>query len=115
MDFTAIDLAGWGTLIGATIGAILKAFKSDSTAKAAKAEAEGIKADRQRTATERDEQFQRMREELAVLKSVTAEQGKRLDEGNDRFARFENELKETNGMLRELLGMFKGSGRIKEN
>lgn len=29
------------------------------------------------------------------------------EEGNDRFARFEKELKETNGMLRELIGMFK--------
>lgn len=115
MDFTAIDLAGWGTLIGATIGAILKAFKSDSTAKAAKAEADRIKADRQRTSAERDEQFQAMREEMAVLKSIISEHGKRLDEGDSHFTRVEAELKECNGLLRELLGMFKASGRIKEN
>lgn len=115
MDFAAIDLASWGSLAGATIGAILKAFKSDSTAKAAKAEADGIKADRQRTAAERDAQFQQMREELAVLKATAAEHGKRLDEGDSHFTRVEVELKECNGLLRELLGMFKASGRIKEN
>lgn len=32
-----------------------------------------------------------------------------LAEGNDRFDRIERELKETNGLLRELVGMFKAS------
>lgn len=30
-----------------------------------------------------------------------------LEAGNNRFDRIEKELKETNGLLRELLGMFK--------
>lgn len=34
---------------------------------------------------------------------------KRMQDGNSRFDRIESELKETNGLLRELLGMFRVS------
>lgn len=34
---------------------------------------------------------------------------KRMQDGNSRFDRIERELKETNGLLRELLGMFRVS------
>lgn len=113
--FVVKAIAALAIFLGLLVATFLKAYRSDTFARAAKAEAEGIKADRQRTATERDEQFQQMREELAVLKATAAEHGKRLDEGDSHFTRVEAELKECNGLLRELLGMFKGSGRIKEN
>lgn len=40
---------------------------------------------------------------------------KRLNEGSSRFERIEKELKENNGMLRELIGMFKMSMRAKDH
>lgn len=61
-----------------------------------------VKRDRESTKVERDTK-------IALLESKVIDMEKRLDEGNDRFERFEKELKETNGMLRELIGMFKGS------
>ena len=38
---------------------------------------------------------------------------KRMKEGDERFERVEKELKENNGLLRELVGMFKMSMRAK--
>ncbi|MCQ2096768.1 MAG: hypothetical protein MJY87_02355 [Fibrobacter sp.] len=49
-------------------------------------------------------------ERFALLDEKIKNCEKRLDEGNDRFERFEKELRETNGLLRELIGMFKGRG-----
>lgn len=65
-------------------------------------EVNAVKRDRESTKVERDTK-------IALLESKVVDMEKRLDEGNDRFERFEKELKETNGMLRELIGMFKGS------
>lgn len=69
-------------------------------------EVNAVKRDRENTKVERDTR-------IAILESKVAEMDKRLEEGNDRFERFERELKETNGMLRELIGMFKMSDKFK--
>ena len=68
----------------------------------AHAENTEIVKSRESTKVERDSR-------IALLEAKVSEMDKRLEEGNDRFERFEKELKETNGMLRELIGMFKGS------
>ena len=52
---------------------------------------------------------------IALLEQKVAEHDKMLAEGNDRFDRIERELKETNGLLRELVGMFKASRRNSED
>ena len=65
-------------------------------------EVKAVQRDREATKVERDTR-------IALLEAKVSEMDKRLEEGNDRFERFEKELKETNGMLRELIGMFKGS------
>lgn len=59
-----------------------------------------VKRDREATKVERDSR-------ISVLETKVNELEHRLDAGNERFDRIEKELKETNGMLRELLGMFK--------
>lgn len=68
-------------------------------------EVKAVQRDRETTKIERDTR-------IALLEAKVSEMDKRLEEGNDRFERFEKELKETNGMLRELIGMFKGSHSI---
>lgn len=67
-------------------------------------EVSAVKKDRESTKIERDTR-------IALLEGKVAEMDKRLNEGNDRFERFERELKETNGLLRELLGMFRMTTR----
>ena len=52
---------------------------------------------------------------IALLKQKVEEHDKMMENGNDRFDRIERELKETNGLLRELLGMFKMSTRAKDH
>ena len=69
-------------------------------------EVNAVKRDRESTKVERDTR-------IAILESKVSEMDKRLEDGNDRFERFERELKETNGMLRELIGMFKMSDKFK--
>ena len=44
---------------------------------------------------------------IALLEQKVAEHDKMMENGNERFDRIERELKETNGLLREMLGMFK--------
>lgn len=44
---------------------------------------------------------------IASLETTVENLKSQLEAGNNRFDRIEKELKETNGLLRELLGMFK--------
>lgn len=67
-------------------------------------EVEGVKKDRESTKMERDTK-------IALLEQKVSEHDRMMGEGNDRFERIERELKETNGLLRELVGMFKMSTR----
>lgn len=61
-----------------------------------------VKRDRESTKVERDTK-------IALLESKVKDLEKRMQDGNSRFDRIERELKETNGLLRELLGMFRMS------
>lgn len=101
IDFSAIDVGTIAAAVGTFLGSYKVASKAKSEAKDAKDRAEAIAKDREVTKIERDTK-------IALLEAKCSEMEKRLNEGNDRFERFEKELKETNGMLRELIGMFKG-------
>ena len=107
IDFSAIDFAAFGTAVGAAV----KAIQAGSRAKTAQEEADAIKAARMLTAEAREKELQELKAKVAVLDATTSAHGKRLDDGNDKFALFERELKENNGLLRELIGVLKGSGR----
>lgn len=89
---------------------LVKAIQATSQAKAAQEEADAIKAARVLTQEAREKEYQELKTKVAVLDATTSAHGKRLDEGNDKFALFERELKENNGLLRELIGVLKGSG-----
>ena len=66
----------------------------------AHAENTEIVKSRESTKIERDSRIASLETTVEHLKS-------QLEAGNTRFDRIEKELKETNGLLRELLGMFK--------
>lgn len=100
IDISAIDIGTITAAAGTFFGSYKVASKAKSEAKDAKDRAEAIAKAREVTKIERDT-------EIAILKEKCSEMLKWREEGNDRFARFEKELKETNGMLRELIGMFK--------
>lgn len=89
---------------------LVKAIQATSQAKAAQEEAGAIKAARLLTQSAREKEYQGLQTRVAVLENVTQEQGKRLDEGNNKFDLFEREMKENNGLLRELIGVLKASG-----
>ena len=74
----------------------------------AHSEVEGVKKDRESTKMEHDTK-------IALLEQKVAEHDRMMDEGNGRFDRIERELKETNGLLRELVGMFKMSTRARSH
>lgn len=50
---------------------------------------------------------------LGVIK--IKELQRRLEDGDERFVRFENELKTNNNLLHELVGMFKMSTRARSH
>lgn len=89
---------------------LVKAIQATSQAKSARDEAEAIKAARILTQAAREKEYQGLQTRVAVAEATIASQGKRLDEGNNKFDLFEREMKENNGLLRELIGVLKASG-----
>ena len=85
--------------IVAVLGALTAYLKAHS-------ESTDIVRSREATKHERDTR-------IALLEQKVEEHEKMMANGNDRFDRIERELKETNGLLRELLGMFKMTTRAK--
>ncbi len=123
VDITGVDivkfLAGVAGVITGIAG-LIKALGSIKEAKAAKAEAEAIVEARKATKAERDNQVEQLNTEIQVLKNEVGNHDRRLQEGTEKFAALEGEIKETNGLLREILGALKikfnlpvdGSGKI---
>ena len=110
MDITGIDIAaivtGFGSL-GGCIAAGVKAIKSGNEALAAKADAAAIIEARKETAEQRNAEVEKLNTEIEVLKNEVSNHDRRLKEGLERFDNLESELKETNGLLREILGAIK--------
>lgn len=110
MDITGLDiikfLAGLAGVITGITG-LVKAIKSTSEAKAAKADAAAIIEARKETAEQRNAEVEKLNTEIEVLKNEVSNHDRRLKEGLERFDNLESELKETNGLLREILGALK--------
>lgn len=110
VDITGLDiikfLAGLAGVITGITG-LVKAIKSTSEAKAAKADAAAIVEARKETAEQRNAEVEKLNTEIQVLKNEMTNHDRRLKEGNEKFAALEGEIKETNGLLREILGAIK--------
>ena len=106
LDITGIDIAaivtGFGSL-GGCIAAGVKAIKSGNEARAAKAQTELIQEQRKAQTELRDEQVQELKTGLAVVQEQIKTHANRLNDGDEKFEAFAGELKEQNGLLREIL------------
>lgn len=109
MDITGVDWVSVGSAIIA-IGGVAKGFMAASRANIAEAKARTIEEDRERTKIDRDNELQRLKTKIAVMDAKCIEMTKRLDEGNSHFKELEKELKDNNGLLRELLGALRNAG-----
>ena len=110
VNLTAMEIIKiLGALAGVITGitALVKAFGSLKEARAAKAEAEAIVQARKKTAEQRDNQVEQLNTKIEVLKNEVKNHNRRLNEGTEKFATLEGEIKETNGLLREILGALK--------
>lgn len=113
MDITGLDLVKLGTLIasiGTTIVAVIKAVQATKKATQADARSVAIELARQQSKKERDREIQDLKTEVALLKASKEDTDKRLNEGNQHFIRLESEAKETNGLLREIIGALRNKG-----
>ncbi len=107
MDVSGIDIAFICGSIGTGAAAFFKAFKSDTNAKKANAEIDAINKARENTATVRDAQTQELKTQIEVLKKIVANHERQLADGTHEFESIRSELKELNGLLREILGALK--------
>lgn len=115
MDITGIDIAAVATLVG-SIGtaatAVVKALQAGRKAEAADARAIAIELQREQAKKERDREIENLKTEVALLKAFKDDAEKRLLDGNNHFVRLEGEVKETNGLLREIIGALRNSGFV---
>lgn len=106
MDITGLDiikfLAGLTGVITGITG-LVKAIKSTGEAKDAKAQTELIQEQRKAQTVLRDEQVQELKTGLAVVQEQIKNHASRLNDGDEKFEAFAGELKEQNGLLREIL------------
>lgn len=108
MELTGID---WAFIAGLA-GTFLKSLLSDRKAAKAEDQARSIVADREQTKQERDREIESLKSEVKLLQHENKEVRERLSEGNGHFVRLESEVKETNGLLREIIGALNNNGLI---
>lgn len=115
MDITGIDIAAVATLVG-SIGtaatAVVKAVQAVRKAEAADARAVAIELQREQSKKDRDREIENLKTEVKVLQHENKEVRERLSEGNGHFVRLEVEVKETNGLLREIIGALRNKGLV---
>jgi peptidoglycan hydrolase CwlO-like protein len=115
MDITGIDIAAVATLVG-SIGtaatAVVKAVHAVRKAEAADARAIAIELQREQAKKERDREIENLKSEVKLLQHENKEVRERLNEGNSHFVRLESEAKETNGLLREIIGALRNRGLV---
>ena len=115
LDITGIDIAAFATLVG-SIGtaatAVVKAVQAVRRAEAADARAVAIELQREQAKTERDLEIENLKSEVKLLQHENKETRERLNEGNSHFVRLESEVKETNGLLREIIGALRNRGLV---
>ena len=107
MNISGLDITFLLSAFGTGAAAFIKAFRSDSNVKKANAEIDAINRDRENTALARDAQAQEMKTEIEVLKKIVSNHEKQLADGTHEFESIRSELKEQNGLLREILGAIK--------
>ena len=108
MDITGIDiaaLAGFVGSMGTAIASVLKAKQADRRSSEIEIAREQSKKDRAR-------EIESLKSEVKLLQHENRETRERLNEGNTHFVRLESEIKETNGLLREIIGALNNKGLI---
>ena len=108
MDITGIDiaaLAGFVGSMGTAIASVLKAKQADRRSSE-------IEVAREQSKKDRDREIENLKSEVKVLQHENKEVRERLSEGNGHFVRLEVEVKETNGLLREIIGALNNKGLI---
>lgn len=108
MDITGIDiaaLAGFVGSMGTAIASVLKAKQADRRSSE-------IEVAREQSKKDRDREIESLKSEVKLLQHENEEVRERLSEGNTHFVRLESEVKETNGLLREIIGALNNKGLI---
>ena len=108
MDITGIDiaaLAGFVGSMGTAIASVLKAKQADRRSSE-------IEIAREQSKKDRDREIESLKSEVKLLQHENRETRERLNEGNNHFVRLESEIKETNGLLREIIGALNNKGLI---
>lgn len=108
MDITGIDIAavaGFVGSMGTAIASVLKAKQADRRSSE-------IEIAREQSKKERDREIESLKSEVKLLQHENRETRERLNEGNTHFVRLESEVKETNGLLREIIGALNNKGLI---
>lgn len=108
MDITGIDIAavaGFVGSMGTAIASVLKAKQADRRSSE-------IEIAREQSKKERDREIESLKSEVKLLQHENRETRERLNEGNTHFIRLESEVKETNGLLREIIGALNNKGLI---
>lgn len=108
MDITGIDIAA----LAGFVGSIGTAFASVLKAKQADRRSSEIEIAREQSKKERDREIESLKSEVKLLQHENRETRERLNEGNTHFVRLECEVKETNGLLREIIGALNNKGLI---
>ena len=115
LNITGIDIAAVATLVG-SIGtastAVVKAVQAVRRAEAADARAVAIELQREQAKKERDLEIENLKSEVKLIQHENKETRERLNEGNSHFVRLESEAKETNGLLREIIGALRNRGLV---
>lgn len=91
MNLSVIDWVGLASFVG-SIAAVIKAFKSDGEARAARSETEVIREERETTKRERNDQLTNIKQELAVINNENKHFAERLDRGDNRFEKLEEKI-----------------------
>jgi peptidoglycan hydrolase CwlO-like protein len=108
VDITGIDiaaLAGFVGSMGTAIASVLKARQADRRSSE-------IEVAREQSKKDRDREIESLKSEVKLLQHENRETRERLNEGNSHFVRLESEVKETNGLLREIIGALNNKGLI---
>ena len=108
MDITGIDIAALAGFVGSMGTAIASVFK----AKKADRRSSEIEVAREQSKKDRDREIESLKSEVKLLQHENRETRERLNEGNTHFVRLESEVKETNGLLREIIGALNNKGLI---
>ena len=109
MDITGIDIVAAGSFLG-SVGALVRAFLTDRTAREARDQGAAIEADRAKAKQERDEAGRQMDARIAVLEAAQKRTDSRLEESANNFTNLSRKIDTTNGLLRELIGFARAGG-----